>query len=241
MEKLIPAFEQSVFKGSFTNSIIDIAEIGIDSILEEGLLKNLPIINTLLGTTRTFKNIYERNMLKNTALFLNELNSSNISELRLQEYKDRIHDEKVKEQELGRVLILLNQYVDNIKSLFLGKLFFKYVNQEYTWDKFCELSDILGRLFLSDLSWLTEITNSENETATYHIHKIPYNIKRLESLGLVELYGDYSRFGDRLLQSENMHAQLTDNGKIFKELQIDFPLPHPSKPIIENDASNACV
>lgn len=219
MEKFIPAFEQSVFSESFSDSIIDIAEVGIDSILEEGLLKDLPIINILLGTTRTVKNVYERNMLKNTALFLNELNSQKIDALKLQAYKEHIKDERVKEQELGRVLILLNQYVDNTKSLMLGKLFFKYVNQEYNWDKFCELSDTLSRLFLNDLFWLSDIANSENEIATYHIYKISYNIKRLESLGLVELYGDYSSFGDRLLQAENMHAKLTDNGKIFRELQ----------------------
>lgn len=57
MKKLIPAFEQSVFNDIFTDSIVDIAEVGIDSILKDGLLKNLPIINILLGTTRTVKNI----------------------------------------------------------------------------------------------------------------------------------------------------------------------------------------
>ena len=225
MEKLIPAFEQSVFNDIFTDSIVDIAEVGIDSILKDGLLKNLPIINILLGTTRTVKNIYERNMLKNTALFLNELNAQKIDTSKLQAFKERITDESVKEQELGRVLILLNQYVDNIKSVILGKLFFKYVNQEYDWDKFCELSDILNRLFLNDLFWLSDITNSENEIATYHIYKIPYNIKRLESLGLVEIYGDYGRFGDRLFQSENMHAELTGNGKIFREFQKSVAHP----------------
>lgn len=164
-------------------------------------------------------------MLKNTALFLNELNAQKIDTSKLQAFKERIADESVKEQELGRVLILLNQYVDNIKSVILGKLFYKYVNQEYDWDKFCELSDTLNRLFLNDLFWLSDITNSENEIATYHIYKIPYNIKRLESLGLVEIYGDYGRFGDRLFQSENMHAELTENGKIFREFQKSVAHP----------------
>lgn len=99
------------------------------------------------------------------------------------------------------------------------------MNQEYDWDKFCELSDTLNRLFLNDLFWLSDITNSENEIETFHIYKIPYNIKRLESLGLVELYGDYSRFGDRLFQSENMHAELTENGKIFREFQKSVARP----------------
>lgn len=124
MEKFIPAFEQSVFNDIFTDSIVDIAEVGIDSILKDGLLKNLPIINILLGTTRTVKSIYGRNMLKNTALFLNELNAQKIDAVKLQAFKERITDESVKEQELGRVLILLNQYVDNMKSVILGKLFF---------------------------------------------------------------------------------------------------------------------
>ena len=219
MENLIPAFEQSLFNDSFVDSIANVAEVGIDSILEDGLLRDLPFFNLVLGTTRTIRSIHERNLLRNTALFLNELASHKITEAKLQKYKERIKDEKIKEQELGRVLILLNQYVDNIKSRMLGRLFEKYVEQEYTWEKFCELSDILNRLFLNDLAILYELANAENEKISYHIYKIPYNVKRLESLGLIELYGEYSSFGDRLLQSENMYVEMTENGRIYGEFQ----------------------
>lgn len=100
----------------------------------------------------------------------------------------------------------------------LGKLFCQYIDRDYSWDKFCELSDILNRLFLDDMPFLYSIFGSEGRQAIYHIYKIPYNTKRLESIGLVELFGEYSSFGDRLLLSENMFAELTDNGLLFADV-----------------------
>ena len=220
MDKLVPAFKESLFNESLAETVTDIAEIGIDSILSEGILKDLPIFSVLIGSVRTVRSIQERNMLRNTAIFLDTINSRKIEVEKLNHYKTMLQDEKVAEKELGRVLILLNQYVDNIKSRMLGVLFWKYVNGEYTWNKFCELSDIVSRLFIDDLEYLDEIAKSPEKKKQYHIYGIPYNIKRLESLGLLELYGEYSRFGDSIFQKENMFAELTENGVIFLELEV---------------------
>lgn len=220
MNNLVPAFKESIFNESLADTVTDIAEIGIDSILSEGLLKDLPIFSVLIGSVRTVRSIQERNMLRNTAIFLDTINSKKIETEKLNQYKAKLQDEKVAEKELGRVLILLNQYVDNIKSRMLGVLFWKYVNGEYTWDKFCELSDIVSRLFINDLEYIGEIAKSPEKKKQYHIYGIPYNIKRLESLGLLELYGEYSRFGDSIFQKENMFAELTENGEIFLELEV---------------------
>lgn len=218
MVELIPAFRQSIFNESLADSVASIAEVGIDSIMSDGLLKDLPIIDLLLNASRTFNAIHERNLLKNTALFLDAINSQKINDRKIQAYKKKLLNGKTAERELGRVIVLLNQYVDNIKAQMLGKLFCQYIDRDYSWDKFCELSDILNRLFLDDIPFLYSILDSEGRQAIYHIYKIPYNIKRLESIGLVELFGDYSSFGDRLLQSENMFAELTDNGSLFADI-----------------------
>lgn len=218
MDELIPAFRQSIFNDSLADGVANIAEVGIDSIMSDGLLKDIPIVNLLLNASRTFKAIHERNLLKNTALFLDAVNSQKIDDKKVQAYKKKLLNEKTAERELGRVIVLLNQYVDNIKAQMLGKLFCQYIDRDYSWDKFCELSDILNRLFLDDMPFLYSIFGSEGRQAIYHIYKIPYNIKRLESIGLVELFGEYSSFGDRLLLSENMFAELTDNGLLFADV-----------------------
>lgn len=217
MDELIPAFRQSIFDDSLADSVASIADVGIDSIMSDGLLKDLPIID-LLNASRTFNAIHERNLLKNTALFLDAINSQKINDRKIQAYKKKLLNRKTAERELGRVIVLFNQYVDNKKAQMLGKLFCQYIDRDYSWDKFCELSDIVNRLFLDDIPFLYSILDSEGRQAVYHIYKIPYNIKRLESIGLVELFGDYSSFGDRLLQSENMFAELTDNGLVFADI-----------------------
>lgn len=218
MDELIPAFRQSIFNDSLADGVANIAEVGIDSIMSDGLLKDIPIVNLLLNASRTFKAIHERNLLKNTALFLDAVNSQKIDDKKVQAYKKKLLNEKTAERELGRVIVLLDQYVDNIKAQLLGKLFCQYIDRDYSWDKFCELSDILNRLFLDDMPFLYSIFGSDGRQAIYHIYKIPYNIKRLESIGLVELFGEYSSFGDRLLLSENMFAELTDNGLLFADV-----------------------
>ena len=218
MDELIPAFRQSIFNDSLADGVANIAEVGIDSIMSDGLLKDIPIVNLLLNASRTFKAIHERNLLKNTALFLDAINSQKINDRKIQAYKKKLLNEKTAERELGRVIVLLDQYVDNIKAQMLGRLFCQYIDRDYSWDKFCELSDILNRLFLDDMPFLYSIFGSDGRQAIYHIYKIPYNIKRLESIGLVELFGEYSSFGDRLLLSENMFAELTDNGLLFADV-----------------------
>ena len=218
MDELIPAFRQSIFNDSLADGVANIAEVGIDSIMSDGLLKDIPIVNLLLNASRTFKAIHERNLLKNTALFLDAVNSQKIDDKKVQAYKKKLLNEKTAERELGRVIVLLDQYVDNIKAQMLGRLFCQYIDRDYSWDKFCELSDILNRLFLDDMPFLYSIFGSEDRQAIYHIYKIPYNIKRLESIGLVEPFGEYSSFGDRLLLSENMFAELTDNGLLFADV-----------------------
>lgn len=218
MDELIPAFRQSIFNDSLADGVANIAEVGIDSIMSDGLLKDIPIVNLLLNASRTFKAIHERNLLKNTALFLDAVNSQKIDDKKVQAYKKKLLNEKTAERELGCVIVLLDQYVDNIKAQMLGKLFCQYIDRDYSWDKFCELSDILNRLFLDDMPFLYSIFGSEDRQAIYHIYKIPYNIKRLESIGLVEPFGEYSSFGDRLLLSENMFAELTDNGLLFADV-----------------------
>lgn len=61
--------------------------------------------------------------MKNLVIFINELNSGEIDRKKLNKYKEELRQNPKKaEKELGRILIILEQKIDNIKSLILGKL-----------------------------------------------------------------------------------------------------------------------
>lgn len=79
MDKLVDDFEKSLFNSS-ENVISDYLEIGIDSLMNEGILKELPIVNTIVGVLKVGKNVHDRNLLKQTLTFINEFNNNQISD-----------------------------------------------------------------------------------------------------------------------------------------------------------------
>lgn len=95
MDKIIPSFSYSLFDGS-KDSIGDIAGLGIDSLLEDGLFKDIPIVSMLIGVQKTYQNIHDRNLLKQTLTFIKQFNSGTINEEKLTKYKEMLNSDSKK-------------------------------------------------------------------------------------------------------------------------------------------------
>ena len=67
MEKLIDDFEKSLFN-PVQPVVIDLTELSIDSLMDDGILKDLPIVSTIIGVLKISKNIHDRNLLKQTLI-----------------------------------------------------------------------------------------------------------------------------------------------------------------------------
>ena len=52
---------------------LDLTEIGIDSLLDESFLKELPLAKTIYGFTKTGLAIREKHLLKKTLVFIKQL------------------------------------------------------------------------------------------------------------------------------------------------------------------------
>ena len=91
MDKLVDDFEKSLFNSS-KDVISDYLEIGIDSLMNEGILKEIPIVNTIVGVLKIGKNVHDRNLLKQTLTFINEFNNNKISHDKLKQYKITIEN-----------------------------------------------------------------------------------------------------------------------------------------------------
>lgn len=182
MDKIIPSFRDSLFSDS-TDVIGDIAELGIDSLLDDGLFKDFPIVGFLIGVTKTAQNIHDRNLLRQTLNFIKQFNSGKIDAEKLEKYRVEINaNNKKAEEELGRVLIILNNNVELQKSTMLANLFRNYVNEKITWIEFCEYSEIVRMMFVNDVKYLGAIYSGKVKDTT---GILLYPIDRLTSLGLV--------------------------------------------------------
>ncbi len=191
MSSLAESLGKSLSRNTIPISV-DFLENEIDNLITNKTLQSIPILNSIIATIRVGKDLRERNLFKQTSVFLSEFNSGAINEKKLQEYKKKLEKNKEKTSELERVLLILNNNIDIEKSKILAKLFTAYINEQITWSDFCEYSDATDRLFLEDLRILRALYENPNETP-----KIGDNFRteRLYAIGLVGI--DFMSFGDK--------------------------------------------
>ena len=205
MDKLTNDFEKSLFNDSI-DIIEDYTEIGIDSFIEEGILKEIPFVKSIVSMLKIGKNIHDRNLLKQTLTFIKEFNSGNISKDKLIAYKSTIENNPQKcEEELGRVLILLNSYVDREKSIMLARLYKSYVMQEINWHEFCEFSEIINRLFIEDLRILKYLQEQKKIKGS---QGDDFRLERLYSLGIVgnSYFADFNNLNDNFIEGRVLNS-----------------------------------
>ena len=102
---------------------------------------------------------------------------------KIEKYRNTIKENPDKaEQELGRVLIILDRTIDEIKTKMLAKVYKKYVFEEINWEQFCEITEAINRLFISDISLLYKIHDKQISDTTQCLN---YQADRLISLGLI--------------------------------------------------------
>ena len=215
MNEIVPEFNDSLVIDS-SDIVSDYLELGIDSILDNDSLKEIPIIKTFIGVGKITKSIRERNLMKNLVIFINELNSGNIVKEKLKKHKEELNQNPKKaEKELGRVLIILEQTIDNLKSSILGKLYKAYINQEIDWNLFVEFSEITNRLYVNDLSILLLIFN--NQLSDTSNRDDLYRIERLNSLGIVGLAPKAIFIGTNASRQDS-YITLNQIGKIYSNI-----------------------
>lgn len=182
MDKLIEDFKESLFENS-EELVGDYTELGIDSFINDGVLKDIPIVKTIVSVLKIGKNVHDRNLLKQSLNFIKEFNNGNVDEGKLKNYKIEIEkNTKKSEKELERVLLLLNNFIDIQKSIILAKLFKAYINEQINWNEFCEFADITDRLFMEDIRILKHF--KENKELKGQLED-QFRVERIYSLGIL--------------------------------------------------------
>lgn len=201
MYKLVTSFKNTLFSPAY-EIISDYAELGIDALFDNALLKDIPIVNTLTSICKVGYNIHERNLTKQTLAFISDFNSHNISQEKLDEHIEQFNanPEKI-EKELGRVLIILGKQIDIVQSKILGSFYASYIKGAVSWEKFCELAEANQRMFVSDYALLSKAaTNGGLRIQNGEF----YQVDRLISLGLLQ---NKNRLGDNIWHSFEYDSQ----------------------------------
>lgn len=128
------------------------AELGLDALLENGLLKDIPIVSTAISIYRIGKSVREKHHLAKLIVFLDEINKGIESEENREKYQAKFaQDKKFRDQELEYILILIDRYISFDKPQMLAKLYLAYLDGKIKWEEFTQYAEVVDRLLPGDI------------------------------------------------------------------------------------------
>lgn len=146
---------ESVSKAGAGDIAADAAEIALDSILDEGLLEEVPVFGWLKKSYNIVGTVRDRIFLKKVANFL--AGTRNMSEEHRSQFSERIKCESDYAKKVGESLVLLLERQEDFeKALILGKVFSRYVCGHIKYEKFLKLAKSIELVFIGDLRNLAE-------------------------------------------------------------------------------------
>ncbi len=160
----------------------DCAEIALDSILEDGLLKDVSFVSTAISLYHIGKSIHEREHIRKLASFLDEIRQHTLDEATREEYLRKLRENpKKRDKELEYALVIIDRYIGYDKPRMLAKMYLAYLREEIDWDEFAVFSEVIDRLLPNDYPALLDA--DYNFIAKDGLGSEPY--LRLAALGMI--------------------------------------------------------
>jgi len=126
---------------------IDYAELALDNIIENELLKETPIIKTIAALSKTGYLIREKWFLKKLLTFIKQLNSGDIDPIKLEKFKEKFDNNNTYQDKVVDQIIIMNDaFKDITKAKIFANLFKAYIEAQFDWERLHSLLIILDQL-----------------------------------------------------------------------------------------------
>lgn len=191
---------KSVFLDEFTSLGIDIAEMGIDSLLDSEVLKNIPIVKSVGAIAKVSLAIRDKYLLKKLLIFIESLNKGNAKPEEIEKRKEAANNnEKWLRKEIELITIHIDRLDELEKAQLTAAFYIEYINQNISWIQYREYLAIIERVFFQDFIQLLDIYNAvlQNDKVKEYIEQgfdggvvskmiSELNCDRLIAVGLVQ-------------------------------------------------------
>lgn len=150
IDQLSSSFEETLKDTDLQNVSIGLAEVLTDSILKDGLLRDLPVIGTVVGLGKSTIKITDVLFLKKIISFLSELEKISVKDRKVM--IDRIKSsEKYKIKVGEKLLYIIDKCDDYENAKYVSMLFAGYLEGDIQYDDFLRGSKIIGNIYTGDL------------------------------------------------------------------------------------------
>lgn len=175
----------SILKGACNPKATDLAvqlgEIGIDSLMDEGVLKQIPFLKTIIACKQTWEAIHDRLFLRKVAGFI--LACPDFTEAEREQFAKQHLDDAKSAKRLGDGIVLILDRLDDLeKPQMIARAFAALVRGKISLQDFRRIAAAIDIGFLDDLKLFgsrTQWTDDEMRTL----------FPRLVRTGLIDLKG----------------------------------------------------
>jgi hypothetical protein len=213
LQKLPDQLADSTYDPDIINITTDISEVGLDRLLDDGFIKDLPVIGNIAKLFKAYFNIRDRIFLAKVAKFLFKL--KDVSERERRSFKDKIRNDTKLKKKVGLNLVLILERLDDFKKPdIIGKCFAYYLSNKITFEKFRRLASAIDLAFIDDIEALLDES----------IERTEFNINFKENLvrtGLIKFKGTNHFLSSLGENSDNIHYILSPLGDLFIDIMKD--------------------
>lgn len=237
LDALSNSLELTLKDSDLQNVTISLAEVFADSLMTDGIAKDIPIIGTVVGLGKTAVGIKEALFLKKVIYFISEL--KNISSARRHEMIDKIDKSGKFRTKVGeKLLYIIDKCDDHEKSQVIARLFSAFLSGTISYDEFLRASHIVDQLIIADLKWFIENGWENEESWKYSDHSNYENgylkideVGNLATSGLVEIVSpeimirdqdDWKMTDKYIVEGSELSVRITDIGQKISEILKDY-------------------
>jgi hypothetical protein len=159
-----PILIQTIRSSELSGTLQDVAEIALDSVLDEGILKDIPIIGSIVSVGKTTIAVRDRLLVRKVLIFLEGL--KDIPREQREEFSNKIWGDEKFERRVGEtIMMMLDRYDHFDKPRLMSNLFAAYLREEIEYDEFLRLATAIDRAFMKDVNTLLEYFSGRDNDA----------------------------------------------------------------------------
>ena len=220
LQNNILEFSKLIIGSDLKDTAIDLSEVCLDSLIENDSIKEIPVLSKVFSVVSFGKKVQNHFEFKKAVAFLQQLQKGTIDSEKLEKRRLAYQENKKWfKKEVEQVLLYLSRLSSVEKAKIQAELYIDLINEKITFDQFNEHLDILDRLFLQDLSHLSDINFAESKLDPQKddvVAEIQFNLtrcSRMTALGLLYQLHPFS-YGF----SKDNYFRVSETGKYWCDI-----------------------
>ena len=149
ISSLSESMELTMDKGNLS-VLGDLGEVAIDAVMDDGILRDVPILSTVVGLGKCFRNVSDVLFAKKLIVFLYGLKDADVQQR--EEAISKWESDAKYRIRVGEILLnMINRCDDTQKAQWLSKLFYEMVLKRGWGDMFMRAEKVLSSLSVMDM------------------------------------------------------------------------------------------